>query len=275
MKIVLCQAIAWIMASICLAASAHGLELTGNLVQGGMVVGRTDPSAQVFFNGTWLRVSPDGIFVFGFGRDAPQTALLEKHLPTGDILRKPLIVKKQDYNIERVNGLPPRKVNPSPSDLARIRKEAALVKQARSWNAARTDFTQQFIWPVKGRISGVYGSQRILNGKPKRPHYGVDIAAPAGTPVKAPANGVVSLTHPDMFYSGGTLILDHGHGISSCFLHLQKILVREGRYVKQGEIIAHVGSTGRSTGPHLDWRMNWFKERIDPTLLVPPMADAP
>jgi hypothetical protein len=258
-----------------LAAPAGALELTGDFVQGGMVVGRTDPSVRIFFNGTPVRVSPDGVFVIGFGRDAPKTALLEGRTGPGDILHKPLIIKKRDYDIERIDGLPPRKVEPSPSDLKRIRKEAARVRQARSWDAPRLDFTQSFIWPATGRISGVYGSQRILNGKPKRPHYGVDIAAPAGTPVKAPADGVVSLVHPDMFYSGGTLILDHGHGISSSFLHLHKILVREGEFVKQGEVVARVGATGRATGPHLDWRMNWFKERIDPTLLVPPMTDAP
>jgi murein DD-endopeptidase MepM/ murein hydrolase activator NlpD len=128
-----------------------------------------------------------------------------------------------------------------------------------------------FIWPVTGRISGVYGSQRILNGKPKRPHYGVDIAAPTGTPVKAPADGVVSLVHNDMFYSGGTLIVDHGHGLSTTYMHLHKILVKKGQRVKQGDVIAQVGATGRVTGPHLHWGMNWFDTRLDPSLLVPPM----
>jgi murein DD-endopeptidase MepM/ murein hydrolase activator NlpD len=259
---------------LCPVSPASALELTGDFVQGGMVVGKTDPTARIFFDGDPVRVSPDGIFVIGFGRDAPRTGLLEKRTGSGDGIHKPLLIEKRDYQIERINGLPPRKVEPSPSDQKRIRKEVAMVKQARSWDAPRTDFTHSFIWPVKGRISGLYGSQRILNGKPKRPHYGVDIAVPTGTPVKAPAGGVVSLIHPDMFYSGGTLILDHGHGISSTFLHLSRILVREGAFVKQGEVIAEVGATGRATGPHLDWRMNWFNERIDPTLLVPEMSAA-
>jgi murein DD-endopeptidase MepM/ murein hydrolase activator NlpD len=117
----------------------------------------------------------------------------------------------------------------------------------------------------------VYGSQRILNGEPRRPHFGIDIATPTGTPVKAPADGVVTMVHPDMFFSGGTLILDHGHRLSSSFLHLSKIVVKEGDEVRQGDIIAEVGATGRVTGAHLDWRMNWGKERVDPSLLVPPM----
>lgn len=274
MKTGLTSVVLWVAAALWLAAPAGALELTGDFVQGGMVVGRTDPSARIFLNGKALRVSPDGLFVLGFGRDAPKTALLEQRSGAGNVLHKPLIIGARDYKIECIDGLPPRKVEPSPSDLKRIRKEAAQVKRARAWDAPRTDFTQSFIWPVKGRISGVYGSQRILNGKPKRPHYGVDIAAPTGTPVKAPADGVVSLVHPNMFYSGGTLIIDHGHGVSSSFLHLHKILVREGEFVKQGDVVAHVGATGRVTGPHLDWRMNWFKERIDPTLLVPPMDAA-
>lgn len=267
--------VVWVAAAVWLAAPAPALELSGDFVQGGTVVGRTDPAARIFFNGTPLRVSPDGLFVIGFGRDALPTGLLEQRSGSGDVLHKPLVVRERAYQIERIDGLPPRKVEPPASDLARIRKEAALVKQARSWDAPRTDFAQQFIWPATGRISGVYGSQRILNGKPKRPHYGVDIAAPTGTPVRAPADGVASLVHPGMFYSGGTLILDHGHGISSSFLHLHKILVKEGQFVKQGEVIAQVGATGRVTGPHLDWRMNWFGERIDPTLRVPPMPPAP
>lgn len=271
MKTVLKKSIMWMAVALCLAAPATAMELTGRLVQGGMAVGRAEPGETVRFNGKPIRVSPEGIFVVGFGRDAATTALLEIRSVNGDILRKPLIIEKRDYRIERIDGLPPRKVEPSPSDLKRIRREAAMVKQARAWDAPRTDFMQDFIWPVTGRISGVYGSQRILNGKPKRPHYGVDIAAPTGSPVKAPADGVVSLVHPNMFYSGGTLILDHGHGISSSFLHLHKILVREGEFVRQGTVIAQVGATGRVTGPHLDWRMNWFDERIDPTLLAPPM----
>ena len=146
-----------------------------------------------------------------------------------------------------------------------------MVKKARTIDDPRADFLSGFRWPIKGRISGVYGSQRILNGEPRRPHFGIDIAAPTGTKVGAPADGVVTMVHPDMFFSGGTMIVDHGHGLSSAFLHLSRILVEKGDRVVQGQTIAEVGSTGRSTGPHLDWRINLFDRRLDPSLLVGPM----
>ncbi len=181
-------------------------------------------------------------------------------------------IAKRDYRIQRIDGLPPRKVTPKAEDLKRIRQETALVKAARRRDDPRTDFMRGFIWPAKGRVSGVYGSQRILNGQPRRPHFGVDVAGPVGTPVVAPADGVVTLVHPDMFFSGGTLVIDHGHGLSSSFLHLSEVLVKEGQRVKQGELIARIGATGRVTGAHLDWRMNLFDTRIDPQLLVGDMT---
>jgi murein DD-endopeptidase MepM/ murein hydrolase activator NlpD len=156
--------------------------------------------------------------------------------------------------------------------MVRIRKEIAQVKKARNRNDSREDFLRGFQWPVKGRISGVYGSQRVLNGQPRRPHFGVDIAAPVGTLVHSPTDGVVTLTHDDMFFSGGTLIIDHGHGLSSTFIHLNAILVKEGDRVRQGDVIAEVGATGRVSGPHLDWRMNLLGDRLDPQLLVGPMV---
>ena len=225
----------------------------------------------VYFDGTPIRVSPEGRFVIGFSRDATPQAMIEVHHASGAIEKHPLAVKTREYRIQRINGLPPAKVSPSKKDLDRIWEDIKLVKKVRKTDNPRTDFTQSFIWPVTGRITGVYGSQRILNGKPKRPHFGVDIAAPTGTPVKAPIDGVVTMVHKDMFYSGGTLILDHGHGISTVYMHLHKILVKEGQPVRQGEAIAQVGATGRVTGPHLHWGMNWFETRLDPSLLVPPM----
>jgi murein DD-endopeptidase MepM/ murein hydrolase activator NlpD len=200
--------------------------------------------------------------------------VIELHLPSGTVEKHPVSIEKRAYKIQRIDGLPPRKVSPSPEDQERISKDRALVKKVRQTDDARTDFAQPFIWPVTGRISGVYGSQRILNGKPKWPHYGVDIAAPTGTPVKAPADGIVTMAHNDMFYSGGTLIVDHGHGLSTTYMHLHKILVKDGQGVKQGDVIAQVGATGRVTGPHLHWGMNWFDTRLDPSLLVPPMPEA-
>ena len=263
-----------IITLLCLPVPAQALTLEGHLVQGGMAIGTVDPAATVYFQGKAVRVSPKGLFVIGFSRDAEAKSVIELHQPSGTVEKHPVSIEKRTYKIQRIDGLPPRKVSPSPEDQDRISKDRALVKKARQTDDARTDFAQPFIWPVTGRISGVYGSQRILNGKPKWPHYGVDIAAPTGTPGKAPADGIVTMAHNDMFYSGGTLIVDHGHGLSTTYMHLNKILVKNGQRVKQGDVIAQVGATGRVTGPHLHWGMNWFDTRLDPSLLVPPMPEA-
>ena len=253
-------------------AAATGVHLDGPRTQGGLLRGRVVPGSVVEYEGDAVRVSADGWFLVGFGRDAPPDAELVVVFPDGRRERQVLRVKPRDYDIQRIDGLPPRKVTPrSQEDLARIRADVKMVGQARAIDDPRSDFLSGFRWPVKGRISGVYGSQRILNGEPRRPHFGIDIAAPTGTKVVAPADGVVTLVHPDMFFSGGTMIVDHGHGLSSAFLHLSRILVEQGERVAQGQAIAEVGSTGRSTGPHLDWRMNLFDRRIDPSLLVGPM----
>lgn len=252
-------------------ASAGILQLDGPMIQGGLVVGRTDPGAKVVLDGKPVSVSKEGIFLLGFHRDAAPRSVLEIVFANGSREKRFLDIEQRKYHIQRLDGLPPSKVTPSKADLIRIRKEARLVRKARSRDDPRTDFLNGFIWPAVGPITGVYGSQRILNGEPRQPHYGVDIAAPAGTPVVAPAAGIVTLVYPDMFFSGGTLIVDHGHGLSSSFLHLSRILVRQGERVRQGQKIAEVGATGRVTGAHLDWRMNLFKKRIDPQLLVGPM----
>ena len=240
-------------------------------MQGGMVTGVTDPANRVEFDGNPIRVSPEGVFLLGFGRDDELEHTLEIKRGGKTLERRELVIGKRQYQIQRIDNLPPSKVTPPKRDWERIKRETAQVKKARRLDDARTDFAEGFIWPSQGIISGVYGSQRILNGKPRRPHFGVDIAAPTGTPVYAPAGGVVTLAHPDMFFSGGTLILDHGHQLSSSFLHLNRITVKVGDRVRQGDKIAEIGATGRVTGPHLDWRMNLRKARIDPQLLVPPM----
>ncbi len=250
-----------------------GLELQGELVQGGVVTGRVDPGIRVLFDGEPVRVSDQGLFLLGFGRDHPASSRLELIHPDGSRETRTLAIAKRKYAIQRVDGLPKRKVTPKKVDYDRIRKEAALVRQARKRDDPRTDFLSGWIWPVEGPISGVYGSQRILNGKPRRPHFGVDIARPVGTPVRAPADGVVTLAHPDMFYSGATLIIDHGHGLSSSFLHLNRILVKVGDRVRRGQVVAEVGRSGRVTGPHLDWRMNLKKARVDPQMLAGPMPE--
>lgn len=256
------------LALLCLAllASANSasaqdatppLSLKGEWRQGSLLFGQTTPGAEIHFNGRRLRLSPEGRFVFGLDRDEPAEASLSIRLPGAPEWLTRYPVAKREYQIQRLNGLPPKQVNPEPAMEARIAAEAAQNRRARSRDS---DYAT------------VFGSQRILNGEPKQPHYGVDVAGPVGAPVVAPADGVVSLANPDMFFSGGTLYLDHGYGVSSAFLHLSKILVKEGQPVKRGEKIALIGKTGRVTGAHLDWRVNWFESRVDAQSLVPPQG---
>ena len=255
-----------------IGAQPAGIRLDGPCTQGGLLRGWVAPGSSVEFEGVPVRVSEDGWFLVGFGRDAPPEAELAVSSPDGRRERQILAVAPREYRIERIDGLPPGKVAPHGDEgLARIRTEARLVAEARSVDDPRTDFRTGFRWPVRGRISGVYGSLRILNGEPRQPHYGIDIAAPTGTTVRAPADGLTTLAEPDLFLSGGTLIVDHGHGLSSAFLHLSRILVARGERVRQGKPVAEVGATGRATGPHLDWRVNLFERRLDPELLVGPM----
>ena len=249
------------------------LSFSGPPVQGGMITGKSTPGASVTVDGVPVRVSGEGYFLVGFDRDHSATSLVEVRYPDGRSESRTLNIEKRTYDIQRIDGLPQRKVTPEKMDYERIRKEAAAIKKAREKDDPRTDFLNGWRWPVEGPISGVYGSQRVLNGEPRRPHYGVDIAAPVGTPVKAPADGIVTLAHPGMFFSGVTLVLDHGHQLSSSFLHLNKTLVSVGDRISKGDIIAEVGNSGRVTGAHLDWRMNLRDARIDPQLLVGAMPN--
>ena len=225
--------------------------------------------------GQSLDVLEDGTFVAAFGRDAPTASELVITGPRP--CTQALEIKSRQYRISRVEGVPQQTVTPSEEHLERIRRERALVGAAKSQRLQRPDLLQNalagFEWPAKGRVSGVYGSQRIYNGTPKNPHYGVDVAVPTGTPVYAPTAGVITLAEPDLFYSGGTVILDHGYGLSSSFLHMSKVHVAVGQEIRTGDLIGEVGATGRATGPHLDWRMSWRRERVDPQLLVPPMPE--
>ncbi|WP_211210723.1 M23 family metallopeptidase [Hahella ganghwensis] len=244
------------------------LELQGELVQGGMVIGRAPQGSQVWLNDEVVKVTPDGRFVFGFGRDSENTHQLKIKYPNGTEALRELEVKPRDYDIQYIEGISKKIMSPNEEDLKRIRRENSMVAKARAGASVREDFLETFIWPAKGPITGVYGSQRFYNGEPRRPHFGLDIAAPRGAEVIAPASGKVVLAHNNMFFSGGTLIMDHGYGITSTFIHLDAILVEEGQEVKQGDAIARVGATGRATGPHLDWRINWFNTRLDPQLLM-------
>ena len=244
------------------------LDVTGRWYPGAILQGRVPPGSSVEVLGRSPHITPDGVFVFGLGRDAKDEVSISVKTSSGNSQNFRFAVEPRDYAIQKIEGVKKEHVTPPESVLARIRQENSLVRKARKTNDLRTDFLEDFIWPLKGRITGVYGSQRYYNGVPRSPHYGIDIAGPVGAPVKAPASGIVTLVHEDMYYSGGTLILDHGHGVSSTFIHLSKILVNEGERIKRGQTIAKVGASGRATGPHLDWRMNWFDQRVDPELLV-------
>lgn len=251
-----------------LSFQALGLELRGSWQQGGVIVGKVPESSLVEYRGKKLQISAHGEFVIGLGRDAPNHATLVVIDAEGGRTEHKFTVNQRSYNIQKVTGVPQQTVEPDPQQVERARREAQMAADARKGDLPLRFFAQEFRWPLTGPITGVYGSQRVYNGVPNSPHYGVDIARPVGAVVNAPAGGLVTLVHPDMFFSGGTLIIDHGHGLSSTFIHLSEILVKQGDEIVQGQAIAKVGKTGRATGPHLDWRMNWFEERVDPQLLV-------
>ena len=236
--------------------------------QGALVFGKVPPGSLVGYAGRELRVSGYGTVVFGVGRDEQGPLQIEIKRPDGIRDAAQIMVTARDWPLETINGVPPKTVNPPPEIAARIQREQALVVAARGRDDDRTDFARPFLWPVQGRISGRFGNARVYNGQPGSGHSGMDIAAPTGTPVKAPAAGVVTFAAPDLYLTGGTLLLDHGFGVSSNFLHLSRIDVKVGDRVEQGQVIGAVGATGRATGPHLHWGMNWFDVRIDPLLVL-------
>lgn len=255
------------VASIFFLQTASALEISGEWQQGAVIIGQAPTGTTVGYEGRTLQLTPKGQFVIGLGRDAPAIAIITT-VKNGVAEKHSFDVKPRTYDIQRVEGVPQKTIEPSKEQTERIKQEAALTSAARKADLALDFFTQKFQWPVIGPISGVYGSQRVYNGIPGSPHVGVDIAKPVGTMVRAPVGGVVTLVHNDMFLSGGTLIIDHGQGLSSTFIHLSKILVTKGDKIKQGQEVALIGKTGRASGPHLHWAMNWFTERVDPQLLV-------
>ena len=254
---------------------ADCVDLEGDPMQGGLLWGQVAPGAEVSVDGKPVPVMPDGAFLLGIGRDANTEITLVTEVDAR--CEQVVAIGQRDYRIQRVEGVPQKTVTPPEDVLERIARERALVRKAKSMRLERPEFLQSvrsgLSWPATGRISGVYGSQRFYNGTPGSPHYGVDVARPTGHPVVAPGPGIITLAEPDLFYSGGTVILDHGYGLSSSFLHLSEVLVEVGDEVTAGTLLGKVGATGRATGPHLDWRMSWFDQRIDPQLLVPPMPD--
>ena len=241
----------------------NAVEFKGKFIQGHYIVGVTDPSSKIIIDKKNVKVSEDGYFVFGIDRDRKFDLTITK-INNG---KKEKIIKKvlkRKYNIQRINGLEESKVTPPESVYKRIKQENNKIGKARAINSDLSFFKNQFIMPVEGIISGVYGSQRILNGKPRWPHYGIDIAAEKGTMIKSSGSGTVTMAEDNLYYTGGTIIMDHGHGISTIYSHLETVMVSIGDKINQGDIIGTVGSTGRSTGPHLDFRINWFQTRLDP-----------
>ncbi len=244
------------------------VEFDGKFIQGHSIIGKTDPSSKVKIDKKQIKVSKDGYFAFGLDRDRKYDVVItiEKDEVKEKITKR---VQKRKYNIQKIDGLEEKKVTPPEEVYERIKKENKLIAKARAIDSDLNFFKDKFIVPVEDAIiTGVYGSQRILNGIPKWPHYGLDFAQNEGTPVKAMINGTVTLAERDLYYSGGTLIFDHGHGISTLYMHLHEIFVKKGQKINQGDIIGTVGSTGRATGPHLDVRLNWFGTRLDPATVL-------
>ncbi len=253
-------------------AAAQGLRFEGPMIQGGLLIGHADPGSAVTVDGAPTQVSPGGLFVVGLGRDAPPKIVVRAAAPDGTATARVLEIERRRYDIQRIDGLAQNQVAPSAEDLKRIGDDSRRIAAVRADASALTDFAGGFAWPLAGRLSGVFGSQRILNGEPRRPHSGVDVAAAQGTLVKAPADGVVALAHGDMFFTGKTLMIDHGHGLNSVYAHMSATLVKPGQRVAKGQTIGRVGATGRATGPHLHWGVSLFDTALDPALLAGSMT---
>lgn len=245
-------------------AEASRFALTGSLEQGSLIVGRTEAQARVTFDGTRLNVSPDGWFAFGLVWNSSQVSHLSVEFGDGTVQSRSITPVVRAYTIQRVNGLPSKMVVPPPEVLERIRRESEIIAEARRKDSNATWFAEPFDWPAPGIMSGVFGSQRIDNGVPMAPHLGVDMANQEGTPIRAPANATVSLSD-DFYLDGGFTLLDHGHGVSTCYLHQSRRMVKPGEVVQRGQVIGLIGKTGRATGPHLHWAMNWFQVKLDPS----------
>jgi len=257
------------LAVVGMPTRAADAALRGDFVQGALIRGRTDPAANVTLDGRKLSLTKGGDFVFGVAYDRETPAQLKIALAEGALEEKVIDLVKRTYSVQNINGLPEKFVEPPKSVLARIERDNKLIGAARARDTDEAWFADEFDWPVKGPVTGVYGSQRVLNGVPKRPHFGVDIAAPEGRPIKAPVGAIVAMAEEDLYYTGGTMILDHGHGVSTSYLHMSRLDAKVGDRVAKGDVIGLVGKTGRATGPHLCWRLNWFAERLDAALVVP------
>ena len=243
---------------------ACNVPLQGEMVQGGLLIGRVAPGTPVYVFGKEVRVSSEGLFLVGFGRNSSKQVTLKIG---GQVFF--LTINARVYKTTRIDGLPKTKVTPTdPVDLKRIKEDNDAIRRVRRLNTNSSNFAFGFQWPLKGRISGVFGSRRVLNGVPRRPHNGIDIAAPSGTPIRAAAPGRIALVHQGMFFSGKTVMIDHGHGLTSVYIHMSAINVKKGQRINAGDKIGEVGMTGRATGPHLHWGVSLFQTHLDPELVV-------
>ena len=253
-----------ILVFLLFTTTSFAATFSGKFIQGSFILGKTEPDSEVYIDKKKVKVTPDGYFAFGLGRDRKNDVVIT--INKEKIIKK---VFKREYKIQRIDGLEEKKVTPPEEVYERIKRENKWIGEARAVNSDLAFFKNKFINPLeKAIITGVYGSQRILNGKPKWPHYGIDFAAEEGTEIKAMLSGVVTLAEPDLFYTGGTLIFDHGHGVSTLYMPMKTLMVKKGQKVKQGDVIGTVGSTGSSTGAHLDVRLNWFQTRLDPATVL-------
>jgi murein DD-endopeptidase MepM/ murein hydrolase activator NlpD len=241
------------------------ITFSGALEQGSLAIGKTDVGASVTVNDVPVRVSPQGQFAFGFEYNQTKPTKIVAKFADGNSETQSVTPKVRMYEIQRITGLPEKYVSPPPEVIARIKREGAEIAHARTRDTGESWFADGLDWPCAGIISGTWGNQRILNGEPKDPHFGVDVAAAQGVPIHAPADGIVSLAAPSFYLDGGITILDHGHGVSTCYIHQSKIMVKVNQRVTRGQVIGLVGMTGRATGPHLHWAMNWFQVKLDPS----------
>lgn len=263
----LCIAVTLLLASTA-ATADMAPEIFSQWRQGAPVFGKLAPGSRLLLDGREVRVSPSGKFVIGVAFDAAPALALDVISAGGAKQRYEYSVSARDYDVQKIGGLPSAMVTPPAKLLARIQDDAALVRAAREFDSEHPDVFDTWKWPLAARVTGVFGAKRILNGQPRQPHFGIDLAAGEGTPMRTPVGGVVRMAHKDLYYTGGTVIIDHGFGVTSSYLHMSRLDVAVGDKVMAGQVIGRVGHTGRATGPHLCWRANWFDVRLDPSLFI-------